>query len=189
MEYLDIERMEYMNIERIRLIQKGSAQEHYEEWANTGSFEVRRELAYNGYMHDILIDDDYSEIRTAVMQTDPSYIRQLKDSPCDQSAIYDIIDDLVEIELDVIEAQIKYAKEDAIQDKHLKTKYEALSREPTLLERTMDRVSLFLSGSPMWARDLTFFAVWCVWDRLQESNPDPKVVKKAFEEALEESQL
>lgn len=145
--------------ERIRMIEQGLETEHYEEWAKDDSIAVKHELARHGYMHDLLIHDESRLVRGAVMKADPSYITYRKDSPSDKENIWAAMHDLVTVDLDVIEAQLKLAESQNESRPHLKIKYAALSREMTLLERTMNRVDLYLSGNPMWARDLTFGTV------------------------------
>lgn len=160
-EMLELEsaKRESTREERLRMIEQGLETEHYEEWAKDDSIAVRCELARQGYMHDLLINDEYSNVRYEVIKADPSYITYLKDSPSDKEKIWYVMKDLVTVDLDVIEAQLRLAESQNESRPHLKTKYEALSRELTLLERTMSRVDLYLSGNPMWVRDLTFGTV------------------------------
>lgn len=156
---LEAAKREATREERIRMIEQGLETEHYEEWAKDDSIAVKCELARHGYMHDLLIHDEYSLVRHEVIKANPSYITYLKDSPSDKENIWDVMKKLVTVDLDVIEAQLKLAESQNESRPHLKTKYAALSRELTLLERTMSRVDLYLLGNPMWSRDLTFGAV------------------------------
>ena len=161
LEMLELEnaKREATREERLRMIEQGLETEHYEEWAEDDSIAVRSAIARQGYMHDLLIHDESSYVRYDVMKADPSYMAYHKDSPSEKENIWKVMRDMVTVDLDVIEAQIKLAESQNESRPHLKTKYAALSREMTLLERTTNRVDLYLSGNPMWARDLTFGAV------------------------------
>lgn len=159
MAELESAKRESTREERLRMIEQGLEVEHYEEWAKDDSIAVRCAIARRGYMHDLLINDEYSLVRGEVIKANPSYITYLKDSPSDKENIWKVMRDLVTVDLDVIEAQLKLAESQNESRPHLKIKYAALSREMTLLERTMSRVDLYLSGNPMWAQDLTFGAV------------------------------
>lgn len=159
MAELESAKRESTREERLRMIEQGLEVEHYEEWAKDDSIAVRCAIARRGYMHDLLIHDESGFVRYEVMKADPSYITYLKDSPSEQENIWKVMRDLVTVDLDVIEAQLRLAESQNKSRPHLKIKYAALSREMTLLERTMSRVDLYLSGNPMWAQDLTFGAV------------------------------
>lgn len=169
--------------ERIRMIEQGLETEHYEEWAKDDSIAVKCELARHGYMHDLLIHDESRLVRGEVMKADPSYITYRKDSPSDKENIWAAMHDLVTVDLDVIEAQLKLAERQNESRPHLKVKHAALSRELTLLERTTSRVDLYLLGNPMWSRDLTFGAVNKVlYNAGVWPNPTRDYIERVFEE-------
>lgn len=175
---------EMTNDERIKLITQGLATEHYEEWAETGSKEVRMALAVHGYEHDILIHDLESSIRRRVMAIDPSYIKYRIHHREDQRAINTILDDQVTADLKVIKAQIRYRKERCTDNPYMEVKYNALSRTPTLMEANMHRADLYLTGSPMWARDLRFIDVWTVCEYLSHKTPTKDEVEKVFSDLM-----
>lgn len=79
----------------------------------------------------------------------------------DMAMMNNILDDLVDIDPEVIKAQIAhYEKTKSINTHYLRAKLAALFQEPTLIERTMSPVDLYLSCSPLWAKGLTFYETW-----------------------------
>lgn len=177
---------ELMNDERINLIKQGLATEKYEEWAKTGTKGVKIALANNGYEHDILIHDSSPSVRRSVMATDPSYIKYRIHHREDQRIINNILDNKVTAELDVIKEQIEYCKKLESPNPYMEVKYAALSRTPTLLEANMSRVDLYLTGSPMWARDLQFVDVWSVCHELSHSTPTKDEIEEVFTDLMME---
>lgn len=169
------------NDERITLIKLGLATEKYEEWAETGTKEVKMTLVNNGYCHDILIHDPSPSIRRDVMAVDPSYIKYRIHHREDQRIINNILDNKVTAELDVIKAQIEYCKKLESPNPYMEVKYAALSRTPTLLEANMSRVDLYLTGSPMWARDLQFVDVWSVCHELSHTTPTMDEIEEVLQ--------
>lgn len=177
---------EMTNDERINLIRQGLATEKYEDWAETGSKGVKMALVENGYCHDILIHDPSPSIRRDVMAVDPSYIKYRIHHREDQRIINNILDNKVTADLDVIKAQIEYCKKLESPNPYMEVKYAALSRTPTLLEANMSRVDLYLTGSPMWARDLQFVDVWSVCHELSHSTPTMDEIEEVFADLMAE---
>ena len=163
--------------EKIEHIKSGSKTEKYREWATYGSDAVREELVEQGHCLDILIHDRKHTIRQAVMIKDPSYIKQRINYLDDQYMINNALDNLVTVDLGVLTSQIAYYENEYGNNPYLKIKYQALSREPTLLETTMDRVSLYRIGNPMWARDLPFLRVWTICDMLEDNQTLEQITK------------
>lgn len=177
---------EITNDDRINLIKQGLATEKYEEWAKTGSKGVKMALVDNGYCHDILIHDSSPSIRRDVMVVDPSYIKYRMHHREDQRIINNILDNKVTADLDVIKAQIGYCKKLESPNPHMEVKYAALSRTPTLLEANMSRVDLYLTGSPMWARDLQFVDVWSVCHELSHTTTTVDEIEEVFADLMME---
>lgn len=175
---------EMANDARINLIKQGLATEKYDEWAETGSKGVKMTLANNGYCHGILIHDPSPSIRRRVMAIDRSYIKERIHHSEDQRAINAILDDQVTADLSVIKAQIRYRKERCTDNPYMEVKYDALSRTPTLMEANMKRTDLYLTGSPMWARDLRFIDVWSVCEYLSHKTPTREDVEKVFADLM-----
>lgn len=166
----------------LKSIKIGKRKEMYKEWAVSGTLIVREMLARYGYQHDILINDLDSSVRKLVMKTDPSYIKYRIGHPDDYHQIQKIMRKQVVVDLEVIEALIDYYQwDESTNTTSLKVKYEALSREPTLLECHTSQVDLYLSGSPMWARNLTFSQTWNVCYYLKNGEThDREEVERVF---------
>lgn len=135
----------------LKSIKNGKRREMYKDWAISGTLIVREMLARYGYQHDI-------------------------------RKIQKIMRKQVVVDLEVIEALIDYYQwDESANTTSLKVKYEALSREPTLLECYTSQVDLYLSGSPMWARNLTFGQTWNVCYYLKDGKtPDREEVERVF---------
>lgn len=170
--------------ERINRIKQGLVTEKYEEWAKTGPERVKLALVDNGYCHNILIHDPSPTIRRSVMAVEPSYIKYRIHHDEDQRIINNVLDSEVTADLDVIKAQIEYCKKLESPNPYMEVKYAALSRTPTLLEANMSRVDLYLTGSPMWARDLQFVDVWSVCHELSHTTPTRDEVEEVFSELM-----
>lgn len=165
----------------LKSIKIGKRREMYKDWAVSGTLIVREMLARYGYQHDILIHDLDSSVRRLVMKTDPSYIKYRIGYPDDYRYIQKIMRKQVVVDLEVIEALIDYCQWDESTNTSLKVKHEALSREPTLLESNMSCVDLYLIGSPMWARNLTFGQTWNICDYLENGKThDREEVERVF---------
>ena len=151
----------------VKRIEQGLDSEHYAKWAKEGTWAVKMALLERGHAFDVLIHDDAQSIRREVMEKDPSYIKY-NSYPEDMDMINNILDDLVDIDPEVIEAQITYyEKTKAINTHYLRAKLAASFQEPTLIERTMRPVELYLSGSPLWAKGLTFYETWSICQELE----------------------
>ena len=148
-------------------IEQGLDLEHYAEWAKEGTWAMKMALLERGYAFDILIHDDTQQIRRMVMEKDPSYMKYNNYSE-DMDMMNNILDDLVDIDPEVIEAQIAYyERTKSINTHYLRVKLAAASQEPTLIERTMSPADLYLSGSPLWVKGLTFYETWSICQELE----------------------
>ena len=151
----------------VKRIEQGLDLEHYAEWAKEGTWAMKMALLERGYAFDILIHDDTQQIRRMVMEADPSYMKYNNYSE-DMDMMNNILDDLVDIEPEVVEAQIAhYEKTKSINTHYLRAKLAALFQEPTLIERTMSPAELYLSGSPLWVKGLTFYETWSICQELE----------------------
>ncbi len=149
-------------------IEQGLDSEHYAEWAREGTWAVKTALLERGYAFNVLIHDDTQSIRRQVMEADPSYIKYNSYSE-DMDLINNILDDLIDIEPEVIEAQIAYYKKTkSINTHYLRVKLAVASQEPTLIERTMSPVDLCVLDNPLWSKDLTFYETWSICQELEE---------------------
>ena len=151
----------------VKRIEQGLDSEHYAKWAKEGTWAVKMALLERSHAFDVLIHDDAQSIRLQVMEKDPSYMRYNNHSE-DTDMINNILDDLVDIDPEVIEAQIAYyEKTKAVNTYYLRAKLAVSFQEPTLIERTMRPVELYLSGSPLWAKGLTFYETWSICQEIE----------------------
>lgn len=91
-----------------------------------------------------------------------------------------------EIDLDILkaylEAESEYGDmEGTFRYQALQLKYEALTKAPTTIEKTMTPVQLYASGSPLWAYDYKVITIESLLPHLEDK---PKT-EESFNEALE----
>lgn len=142
------------NFAIITCIQEGLLPERYDEWKNRNEEWVLEIFAENGYYLDELIESEYDDVRKAVIENHPDFcIEQLN-----QGKIYQIIHDYIINEVKPNSGLFKAFLECSQTNRDdigLSTKYQAVTKEPSTIEKTMNDVQLFESGSPLWATDLT----------------------------------
>lgn len=142
------------NFAIITCIQEGLLSERYNEWKNRNEEWVLEIFAENGYYLDELIESEYDDVRETIIENHPDFcIKQLN-----QGKIYQIIHDYIINEakpnVALFKAYIEALKSNS-NDIGLMTKYQAMTKAPSTIEKTMSDVQLFESGSPLWATDLT----------------------------------
>lgn len=135
-------------------IQEGLLPERYDEWKNRNEEWVLEIFAENGYYLDELIESEYDDVRETVIENHPDFcIKQLN-----QGKIYQIVHDYIQNEakpnVALFKAYIEALKSNN-NDIGIMTKYRAMTKAPSTIEKTMSDVQLFESGSPLWATDLT----------------------------------
>lgn len=135
-------------------IQEGLLPERYDEWKNRNEEWVLEIFAENGYYLDELIESEYDDVRETVIENRPDFcIKQLN-----QGKIYQIVHDYIQNEakpnVALFKAYIEALKSNN-NDIGIMTKYRAMTKAPSTIEKTMSDVQLFESGSPLWATDLT----------------------------------
>ena len=148
-------------------IQEGLLPERYDEWKNRDEEWVLEIFAENGYYLDELIESEYDDVRKAVIENHPDFcIEQLN-----QGKIYQIIHDYIINEVKpnsgLFKAFLECPQTDNA-DIGLMTKYQAMTKAPSTIEKTMSDVQLFESGSPLWATDLTIRQINDVLDAHNE---------------------
>ena len=148
-------------------IQEGLLPERYDEWKAMNQEWIMETFAENGYYLDELIESEYDDVRKAVIENHPDFcINQLKQGKNNQ-IIYDhLLDEAIpNIELFKTFLECSQTNRDDI---GLSTKYQAMTKEPSTIEKTMNDVQLFESGSPLWATDLTIRQINDVLDAHNE---------------------
>lgn len=155
------------NFAIITCIQEGLLPERYDEWKNRNEEWVLEIFAENGYYLDELIESEYDDVRKAVIENHPDFcIKQLN-----QGKIYQIIHDYImnetEPNIELFNAYIDTLQSNS-NDVALMTKYQAMTKAPSTIEKTMSDVQLFELGSPLWATDLTVRQIHDVLDARNE---------------------
>lgn len=142
------------NFAIITCIQEGLLPERYDEWKNRNEEWILEIFAENGYYLDELIESEYDDVRKAVIENHPEFcITQLEQGKSHQ-VIYDHLLDEAAPNIELFKAFLECPKTDNA-DIGLATKYQAMTKAPSTIEKTMSDVQLFESGSPLWATDLT----------------------------------
>ena len=91
-----------------------------------------------------------------------------------------------EIDLDILKAYLEAEKEygdmeGTFRYQALQLKYEALTKAPSTIEKTMTPAQLYASGSPLWAHDYKAMTIECILPHLKDK---PKT-EETFNDALE----
>ena len=141
------------------LICNGHAQEYYSMWKHHSEPSVLITLAENGWFSDFFAKDKRCEIRAAVVVGDPSYIPKLmKRTRKEWESCYTVLSKMQHPDPKVMKTfmdeQNKYTlhpRDAAI----FQLKYESITREPTVLEKTMTPYDLFMTDNPLWAREIS----------------------------------
>jgi hypothetical protein len=148
-------------------IREGWFPERYDEWKDRNEEWILETFAENGYYLDELIESEYDDVQKAVIENNPEFcIERLN-----QGKIYQIIHDYIKNKAKPNIALFK-AYIDTLKSNNnymgLMTKYRALTNAPSTIEKTMNDVQLFESGSPMWTTDLTIQQIRDVLDACKE---------------------
>ena len=144
-------------------IEHGVAQELYPEWARSDDPDkydnwIQLLLAENGYCLDILSESDDEQVLAEVLNHDLNYALDKGDAMMIyyRYLVYDALMKTKDIPLKVIEKYFetdnKYGHED---NTELELKYQAMQITPTVIEKTMTPMQLFVAQNPLWARNLT----------------------------------
>ena len=163
------------------LVLNHHAEQYYDQWKNHPAYNVRYTLALQGYYPEHFIHDPDYEIRGIVTINNPHFIPQVINEP-------QILDDIIIAinrweEFDSQIGQMVYNKaKDAGEEEldGLEYKLEAMSHQPSIIEKTMSRQQLYTSGSPLWARDYTVSQLqWLLKARITSKEPyDQQILKR-----------
>lgn len=143
---------------REELIGTSKAASHYYKWAQSGSYRVKCKLIECGHYLDALINDEEPRIRVKVVQRKPRYIQQLLGkTKMELNFVCECVSVSRQIDAGLLDALLTELKGDKDPELYqaLSLKYEASNHEPTTVEKTMTSEQLRLSGSPLWALDLS----------------------------------
>lgn len=141
------------------LIQRGHATEYYETWKTHPKDRVRSALAEHEYWPEFFINDKRSKVREAVAKANPDYIPHILNRTesewyCALQLIKydpDIKPEIVKI---FLETDSPYKKRYPTMIEAIELRYKAQTKTPTLLEATMSPYELFITGNPLWVKDV-----------------------------------
>lgn len=140
-----------------RLIMSGHGTEYYEEWKTHPDWEIRKEIAENGYYPDEFIKDKDDRVRIAVFDANPTYeileilIQDVRLHEQIMPRLYYWSD----ITKPMIELIFKYVDIIDSEKESVKAKLQALKQPVTAMTSTMTTEQLYLANNPLWARNLT----------------------------------
>lgn len=148
-------------------IQEGLLPERYDEWKSMNHEWIMETFAENGYYLDELIMCKYDDVRKAVIENNPEFCIKRLNQGKDYQIIYDYIKNKVKPNLELFKAYIDTLTSNS-NDMGLMTKYQAMTKVPSTIEKTMNGVQLFEAGSSLWAIDLTVQQIHDVLDACKE---------------------
>ena len=154
----------YENRDRKALcIKYDVAQELYPEWAQPDDPDLHDDwiqllLAEKGYCLNILSESDDEQVLAEVLKHDINYAVDEGEVMMRyyRYLVYEALMEAKDIPLKVIEKYFetddKYGHED---NTELELKYQAMQITPTVIEKTMTPMQLFVAQNPLWALNLT----------------------------------
>lgn len=140
-----------------RLIMSGHGTEYYEEWKTHPDWEIRKEIAENGYYPDEFMKDKNDKVRIAVFDANPTYeileilIQDVRLHEQIMPRLYYWAD----INEQIIELISKYVDIIDSEKESVDAKLQALKQPVTAMTSTMTTEQLYLANNPLWARNLT----------------------------------
>lgn len=140
-----------------RLIMSGHGTEYYEEWKTHPDWEIRKEIAENGYYPDEFMKDKNDKVRIAVFDANPTYekleilIQDVRLHELIMPRLYYWSD----ITKPMIELIFKYVDIIDSEKESVDAKLKALKQPVTAMTSTMTTEQLYLANNPLWARNLT----------------------------------
>ena len=176
----------------VNLIEQGLATERYESWKNHPSVDVRKALAEAGYYPDLYINDKSPDVRRKVISLYPKQSLKRMRNHNDRFAVRWELVGKINPDLEVLSTFLETIqkwelKETSAQDdiKALRLKHQALTHNPSSIEKTMTPYQLFEIQSPLWALHYTAIEVLNITDAYDNLEPEYKqmddCVKLMFE--------
>lgn len=170
------------------LVDKGYAEERYEEWAKNGSRKIRERLAEYGKCPDILIHDTSAAIRATVVHKHPGHAQYLKiNNDQEWLAVYQILNGQVNPKPELLKRFLTLPVPTTLSSftlKGLRYKASALNSSLTLLDKSMTPWQHYQNGNPLWAAQLTGNQVNTVLGALKGKDISEAAFVNAYTEAL-----
>lgn len=142
----------------INLIEQGLATERYESWKNHPSKHVRKALAKQGYYPDLYINDKSPDVRKHIIYQYPKQSLKRMHNHNDRFAIrWELVRE-PNPDLEVLSAFLETVTKSELKEafalndiEALRLKHQALTYNPSSIEKTMVPYQLFEIHSPLWA--------------------------------------
>lgn len=171
------------------LIRNGQAQEYYSMWKHHSEPSVLIALAESGWFSDYFAKDKRCEIRAAVVVGDPSYIPKLmKRTNTEWESCYKVLSKIQHPDPDILKAFIDNKKRKLHPNdvERFMLKYESITKEPTVLEKTMKPYDLFMTDNPLWARDISINQLFIISKVLKEATEinNKDILEPIFDQLL-----
>lgn len=161
---MNLEGLECLAI--VNAIEKGLETEHYDNWKNHPDEDVRCALASKGYYHDSYINDESRNVRRVVISHDIRQGLKRMHNQDDLHVIEWILIHERKPDIDVLNAFLEtsanpesqiWFTEDGFNA--LKLKQQAMTTNPSLIEKTIPQYRLFEMNNPLWALPFTTIEV------------------------------
>lgn len=170
------------------LLDKGYAEERYEEWAKNGNRNIRERLAEYGKCPEILIHDTSATIRATVVHKQPDYAKYLKiNNDQEWLAVYQILNQQVDPEPELLKRFITLPAPKTLISftlRGLKLKASALNTQRTLLDTSMTPWQHYQNGNPLWTIQLTGNQVSKVLGALERKDACEAAFVNAYTEVI-----
>ena len=156
-----------------RLIMSGHGTEYYEEWKTHPDWEIRKEIAENGYYPDEFMKDKNDKVRIAVFDANPTYenleilIQDVRMHELIMPRLYY----WAYINESMIQLMLKYVDIEDSEKESVKAKLQALKQPITAMTSTMTTEQLYLVNNPLWARNLTIehiYTIQCAYNSAKD---------------------
>lgn len=176
----------------VNLIEQGLATERYESWKNHPSVNVRKALAEAGYYPDLYINDKSPNVRKHIIYQYPKQSLKRMHNHNDRFAIRWKLVREPNPDLEVLSTFLETVTKSELKEtfalndiQALRLKHQALTHNPSSIEKTMAPYQLFEIHSPLWALHYTAIAVFNITNAYDELEPEYKrmenCVKLMFE--------
>lgn len=146
----------------VNLIEKGLATERYEGWKNHPSVDVRYALATAGYYPDFYINDKAPLVRGTVIRQHPKQRLNRMHNHKDRNNIRWNLVREKNPDLEVLSTFLETVTKSESTDWRIKSeidalrlKHQALTTNPSPIEKTMAPYQLFETNSPLWTLSYT----------------------------------
>ena len=171
------------------LIGYGLACDHYDEWKDHPSENVRLRLATNGYFLDHYVRDIDDRIKYAAISQQPELMIELMTNPTDDELRFarDCLYDQWSPDVQHLKAYLDAAHVDDPKDyrtKALQTKYLSDVVELDALAKTMTVAQLFTVNHPAWARGYEPEAIATIHDIVHALTQVGYITKSAYADIL-----